>query len=208
MDALDIKLAAQSPAIAGLPAAVNAAAQLDLPAKSLTVSSLNAKYHDQDIELLAPTRLSFANGFAIEALKLGAQEAVVEVDGSLAPELNLRASLDQLKPDLINAFVPGLLASGLLEARADVHGSFAAPTGNVTLDATGVRAANDAARGLPATDLHATAQLMGNTTNVDAKLAAGKASQLSLTGRAPLAADGALDLKLAGTLDMGLLNPL
>ncbi len=126
----------------------------------------------------------------------------------ISPELNLRASLDQLKPDLINAFVPGLLASGLFKANAEVHGSFAAPTGNVTLEATGVRAANDAARGLPGTDLHATAQLKGNTADVDAKLSAGKASQLSLTGRAPLAADGALDLKLAGTLDMGLLNPL
>jgi translocation and assembly module TamB len=141
-------------------------------------------------------------------LKLGAQEAVVQVDGAISPELNLRASLDQLKPDLINAFVPGLLASGLFKASADVHGSFAAPTGNVTLEATGVRAANDAARGLPGTDLHATAQLKGNTADVDAKLSAGKASSLSLTGRAPLAADGALDLKLAGTLDMGLLNPL
>jgi translocation and assembly module TamB len=208
MDALDIQLAAQSPAIAGQTATVNAAAQLNMPAKTLNVSGLDAKYHDQAIKLLAPTRLSFANGFSIEAAKLGAQEAVVEVDGAISPELNLRASLDQLKPDLINAFVPGLLASGVVTASADVHGSFAAPTGNVTMDATGVRAANDAARGLPATDLHATAQLMGNTANVDAKLTAGKASQMSLAGRAPLAVDGALDLKLAGTLDMGLLNPL
>jgi translocation and assembly module TamB len=49
---------------------------------------------------------------------------------------------------------------------------------------------------------------MGNTAKVDAKLSAGSASQLALSGRAPLAADGALDLKLAGNLDMGLLNPL
>jgi translocation and assembly module TamB len=208
MDALDIVLAAQSPAIAGQPATVDAAAQLNVAAKELRVSSLNTHYRGQDIKLLSPTKLSFANGFSIEGLKLGAQEAVVQVGGTISPELDLRASLDQLKPDLINAFVPGLLASGLFKASADVHGSFAAPMGNVTLDATGVRAANDAARGLPGTDLHATAQLMGNTANVDAKLSAGKASQLSLTGRTPLAAEGALDLKLAGTLDMGLLNPL
>src|SRR5205807_4727265 len=67
---------------------------------------------------------------------------------------------------------------------------------------------NDAARGWPGTDLHAVAQLQGNTADVNAKLSADEASQLRLTGRAPLAADGALDLKLAGTLDMGLLNPL
>ena len=157
---------------------------------------------------MSPTKLSFASGFSIEGLKIGAQEAVVQIDGAVAPEVNLRASLDQLKPDLVNAFVPGLLASGLFKANAEVHGSFAAPTGNVTLDATGVRAANDAARGLPGTDLHASAQLKGNSADVEARLSAGKASELNLTGQAPLAADGKYDLKLAGKLDMGLLNPL
>jgi translocation and assembly module TamB len=208
LDALDIELAAQSPAIAGEPATVESTAQLDLSTKELRVASLEAAYHNQKLELLSPTRLSFANGFSVEGLKLGAQDAVLQADGSLSPELNLRASLDQLKPDLINAFVPGLLASGLIKANAEVHGSFAAPTGNVTLDATGVRAANDAARGLPGTDLHATAELLGNTANVDAKLSAGKASQLSMSGHAPLTVDGQWDLKLAGSLDMGLLNPL
>jgi translocation and assembly module TamB len=208
LDALDIELAAQSPAIGGEPATVKSTAQLNATAKELRVVGLDAAYRKQDIRLLSPTRLSFADGFSIAGLKVGAQEAVVQVDGSLSPELNLRASLDQLKPDLINAFVPGLLASGLIKASTEVHGSFAAPTGNVTLDATGVRAANDAARGLPGTDVHAAAELMGNTANVDAKLSAGKASQLSLSGRAPLAPDGQLELKLAGTLDMGLLNPL
>jgi len=208
LDALDIELAAQSPAVGGAPASVKSTSLLNVAAKELRVAGLEAAYHNQTIKLLAPTRLSFANGFNIEGLQVGAQEARVQVDGSLSPELNLRASLDQLKPDLINAFVPGLLASGLIEAKAEIHGSFAAPTGKVTLDATGVRAANDAARGLPGTDVHATAELLGNTANVDARLSAGKASQLSLAGRAPLAADGQLDLKLAGNLDMGLLNPL
>jgi translocation and assembly module TamB len=50
--------------------------------------------------------------------------------------------------------------------------------------------------------------LQGNTAVVDAKLAAGTGSNLALTGRAPLGADGALDLKLTGNLDVGLLNPI
>jgi translocation and assembly module TamB len=208
MDALDIKLAAQTPAIGGEPATVNSTAQLNVSAKELRLTSLDAAYHNQNIKLLSPAKLSFADGFAVEGLKLGAQEAVLEADGRMSPTLDIRASLKQLKPDLINAFVPGLLATGTIQANAQVQGSFAAPIGRVSLDATGVRAANDAARGLPAADLHASAQLMGNTAKVDAKLIAGSASQLALSGRTPLAADGALDLKLAGNLDMGLLNPL
>src|SRR5262249_17886085 len=97
VDALDIRLAAQSPAVAGGPATVEAAARLNATAKELHVASLDARYHDQDIKLLSPTRLSFADGFSIEALKIGAQEAVLQVDGRVSPELNLKASLDQLK---------------------------------------------------------------------------------------------------------------
>ena len=208
MDALDIKLAAQSPAVGGEPASVNSTAQLNVRTSELRLTSLEAAYHSQTIKLLSPGKLSFADGFAVEGLKVGALEAVLEVDGRVSPALDIRASLKQLKPDLINAFVPGLLASGTIQANAEIHGTVAAPTGKVTLDATGVRAADDAARGLPATDMHATAELMGTTANVDAKLSAGSASQLALSGRAPLSADGALDLKLAGKLDMGLLNPL
>jgi translocation and assembly module TamB len=208
MDALDVKLAAQSPAVGGEPASVTSTAQLNVTAKELHLASLEASYHDQTLELLSPAKLSFADGFAIDGLKLGAQQAVLEVDGRVSPALDMRASLKQLKPELINAFVPRLLASGTIEADAQVQGSFAAPTGKVHLQALGMRAANDAARGLPATDLRANAELMGNIANVDAKLSAGSASQLALTGRTPLAASGALDLKLAGNLDMTLLNPL
>jgi translocation and assembly module TamB len=208
MTALDIKLAVQSPAVGGEPASVSSAAQLNVTARELHLASLEASYHGQTLKLLSPAKLSFADGFAVAGLKVGAQQAILEVDGRVSPALDIRASLKQLKPELINAFVPRLLASGTIQADAQVQGSFAAPTGKVHLEALGMRAANDAARGLPATDLRADAQLMGNTANVDAKLAAGSASHLALSGRTPLAADGRLDLKLAGNLDMTLLNPL
>ena len=208
MDALDVQLDAQSPSVGGLPATVTAATQLNLGAHELHLSTFEAKYHDQTVKLLSPATVSFANGLAINQLKLGAQQATLEVNGSVSPTLDLRASLQQVKPDLINAFVPGLLASGTLQANAQLQGSTAAPTGTVHFEATGVRSANDAALGLPAADLRADAQLMENTASIDAKLSAGSASHLALTGKAPLAADGALDLKLGGSLDIGLLNPL
>jgi translocation and assembly module TamB len=208
LDALDMKLTAQSPSVGGEPASVTSAAQLNVTARELHLASLEASYHDQTLKLLSPAKLSFAAGFAVDGLKLGAQQAVFEVGGRVSPALDIRASLRQLKPELINAFVPRLLASGTIQADAQIQGSFAAPTGKVHLEAIGMRAANDAARGLPATDLRADARLLGNTADVDAKLAAGSASQLALSGRTPLAADGAFDLKLAGNLDMALLNPL
>jgi translocation and assembly module TamB len=158
--------------------------------------------------LLSPATVSFADGLSIGDLKLGAQQAILEIDGRISPTLDMRASLKQVKPELVNAFVPGLLAAGTIQADAQMQGSTSAPTGKLHLEAMGIRGANDAARGLPAVDMHADAQLLGNTAKVDAKLTAGSASNLTLTGDAPLAADGALNLKLGGKLDIGLLNPL
>jgi translocation and assembly module TamB len=208
LDALNMHLDAQSPDVGGEPASVTAATQLNASAHELHLASLEAKYHGQTVKLLSPATVSFADGLTIGDLKLGSQQAVLEIDGRVAPVLDVRASLKQVKPDLINAFVPGLLASGTIQANAQLQGTTAAPSGKLHVEATGVRGANDAARGLPAVDMQADAQLMENTAQVDAKLTAGSASHLTLNGKAPLAADGALDLKLAGNLDLGLLNPL
>jgi translocation and assembly module TamB len=101
-----------------------------------------------------------------------------------------------------------LLAAGTIEGEARLKGSLASPTGQVRLTATGLASADDAALGLPALDLHATAQLAADTADVDVGLVAGSASHLSVTGRAPLAAAGALDLKIRGSLDVAMINPV
>jgi translocation and assembly module TamB len=48
--------------------------------------------------------------------------------------------------------------------------------------------------------------LRGHTADIDARLDAGSASQLTALGRAPLAADGEVDMKINGRTDMGLMN--
>ena len=208
MDALNVDLEGQSPAIGGEPASVTSKSVLNTKGQEVNITNLEAKYHGQTVKLLAPTTVSFKEGLAIRELELGAQEAVLEVDGRVSPELDVRVSLKQLKPDLINAFVPKLLASGTIQANAQVRGSTSAPTGNIHVEALGMRSANDAALGLPAADLRANAELMEKTALVDASLTAGNASHVTLKGHAPLAADGALDLKFAGNLDVGVFNPL
>jgi translocation and assembly module TamB len=208
MDALNVDLEAQSPAIGGEPASVTFMSVLNTVGHELHVSGLEAKYHGQTLKLLAPTTVSLLDGVAIEDLKLVAQEAVLEVDGRVSPALNMRISLQQLKPDVVNAFVPNLLANGTIQADVQLQGSTAAPTGKIHLEALGMRSANDAALGLPAADVRIDAQLMENTALVDASLTAGSNSHLTLKGHTPLAADGALDLKFAGKLDVGLINPL
>src|SRR6185437_10780909 len=177
-------------------------------AKELRLSSLTASYRNQDLRLLAPAKVQFAQGLKVQQLKLGMQEASVELDGQLSPTLDARVAIRQIKPALVNAFVPDLLASGTFEADANLHGTTSQPIGTVHFQALDVRAKSAVAQGLPASDLRVNANLNGRTADVDAHLTAGSSSQLALTGRAPLAAGGDADLKAAGHLDLALANPI
>ena len=208
LDALHLQVAGHSPAIAGKPADVTSASVLNLSAHTLQLASAEATFYGQQIRLVAPVTVSFADGLALTATTLKAREAELEVEGRFSPSLDLRAALRAVQPDLINAFVPDLLAAGKIDGDAVVKGSFSQPTGQIHLQAVGIRSASDVANGLPAVDVHAAADLMGNTALLDVTLGAGSKSKLTLGGHAPLSASGALDLKLAGTLDAALLNPL
>ena len=207
-DALAMKLRAQFPSLPDGPASLSVTALLDLAGEVLKLQSAHGTYRGQPMRLLSSAQFSYANGLAISGLKIGAQEAVFDLQGRLMPELDARASLHNLKPSLVNKFVPDLLGQGTIQAQAQLSGSLAALAGHVSLDATGMRLKNDAVRDLPVFDIHAAAQLAGSAAKIDAKLDAGSASQLTLTGSAPLDAQGALDLNLAGKLDVGMLNPL
>jgi translocation and assembly module TamB len=207
-NALALKVGVRIPNLSGTPASMSAAGTLDLDSSALTMSSAVLTYRAQEVRLLSPARFNFADGVAVDGLKLGAQRAQFLLEGSVSPALDLRASLRDVDPSLINAFAPGLLAAGTIEASARLQGTVASPTGQVSVTAAGMRMANDAALGLPAVDLKATAELMGDSADIDARLSAGAASQLSVGGRVALAAGGAQDLKIKGNLEVGLLNPL
>ena len=108
--------------------------------------------------MLSPAQIALANGISVDALNIGAQSAVFQLAGNIAPALDVRASLRQVQPSLINAFAPGLLASGTIEARAQLKGSLSSPTGQVRVTAANLALADDAAFGLPSLDFQATAQ--------------------------------------------------
>jgi translocation and assembly module TamB len=207
-DSFGFKASLQIPSLNGAAASLAAQGNLNLDAHEVSVTSALLDYHGQDAHLLAPARIDFATGLSVDTLKLGAQQAELIVQGQIAPTLEVRAALNHVHPALVNVFVPNLLAAGLIEAHAELHGSASSPTGEIGLNATGIRMADDAALGLPAADLRVTAQLRGHTADVDARLDAGPASQLHAAGQAPLALDGAVDMKINGKLDIGLLNPV
>jgi translocation and assembly module TamB len=207
-DALGFKLDVQVPKLQGAAASLSAAGSVNLDARKITLTSAVGNYRGQAAHLLSPAQIALADGVSIDVLKLGAQQAVLELAGEISPALDLKASLRQVQPSLVNVFLPVPLASGTMEAHAQLQGSLASPTGEVRLEATGLASSDDAAFGLPPVDIQATARLMGDSADIDAHLVAGTLSRLSVVGRTPLAADGAVDLKISGDLDVGMINPL
>jgi translocation and assembly module TamB len=207
-DALAVRLDAQLPKVLGFPATAAATATVDAGNRQVQLATLSVRYRDQTFTLLSPAKASFATGVSVDELKIGAQDAVLDVKGQFAPTLDLRASLAHVKPELVNVFAPGMLATGTLEAQARLQGTFASPTGSVQLDVDELRFADDAATGLPAVQVHAKAQLADDTAALQATLDAGSGSQLTASGNVPLNPDGALDLKIGGKLDVGMANPL
>ena len=205
-EALLLQLAVHSANVGGAPASLESTARLDLTARALGLQHAEAHYHGQSLRLLTPAQLNFAEGFEIHQLRLGMQRAVLELDGRVTPALDLNAAVHQVDAALVDSFVPNLLAQGTLDGVARLTGTLAAPSGLVTLKATGLRL--NAAPDLAAADVHASAQLMAGTAQLDAHLTAGRSSDVRLTGSAPLTASGALNLKLTGKLDAALANPL
>jgi translocation and assembly module TamB len=206
-DSLGINARVQLPDLGGAAATLAAKGNLNLEAREVSIASLRLHYRGQDARLLAPARVQFASGISVDVFKLGAQGAEFVIQGQIAPELALRASLKGVGPALVNAFVPDFLASGSIEAHADLRGSADSPTGEVAVTAEGIRRADDAALGLPMANMQLTAQLRGHTADIDARLSAGSASQLSAVGQVPIALDGTIDVKINGKYDIGMVNP-
>ncbi len=208
IDALQTAVTAESPAVDGAPGSLAVTGRFDGAARRLDLLHLSAQYRGQTLRLLAPARIAFAQGLTVSDLRLGVQRAVFALHGELSPVLDVRASLEHLDAGLVDAFAPGLLARGTFAAKAQLTGARAAPNGQVSFAISGVRFAGPAAQGLPALNAHGAARLQGGVAELSAALAAGRASHLSVNGRAPLTATGALNLTLAGTLDAALANAM
>ncbi len=205
-DALAVKLNAALTNLAGAPATVATAATVNVPGKTVQLAALTADWKGQAIRLLAPARVNFGDGVAVDRLRIGLQNAVLEVAGRATPALNLTASLRGVTPDLAKPFAPGVDAAGEISADAKLTGTPAAPAGTVRLTATGLRMRSGPARALPPANITANVQLAGKVATVDARLAAGR-SNLAVTGRAPLG-PGALALRATGGVDLAMLDPI
>ncbi|HEY5020364.1 MAG TPA: translocation/assembly module TamB domain-containing protein, partial [Steroidobacteraceae bacterium] len=187
---------------------LTATATLDGERRELRVSALQLLYRGQTARLLSPVLLSFGQGFAVDRLRLGVGQGVLQLQGRLTPALDLSASLNNVTPALLHPWLPGLDADGRLDGEAKLQGSLAQPTGELQLKASGLHGRSGPARALPAAQFNIQAQLRSTVAQLQFELSAGERVQLHASGQAPLDRTAPIALKLNGAIDLILLNPI
>ena len=207
-DALTVNVSSRLQHGEGYEANLSGAAHINATAQTARVDALALHYRGQSARLLERAVFTFADGIAVDRLRVGVEQAVLDMAGRLTPALDLRASLRDVTPALLKPHLPGLDAVGTLGMQAKLTGSLVRPHGNVRVDLAGLRMRSGPARTLPAASLRATAELRGHAARVRARLEAGPHVRLALDGTAPLAANERMDLRATGTLDLALANPL
>ena len=200
--------------LASLQAPTLPALQLDTSAtfnverRELRLTELRADYREQTLRLLAPSLMSFGDGVAFDQLRLGMGDSILQASGRVTPTLQLRAALSDFRPAQLRALWPDLQAEGRVDADVDLTGSLAHPQGLLKVQGRGLRASNGAARGLPSTDVDASAQLHEQTAQVDVQMHAGNGLQMQASGQLPLNRDAPVALKLSGSFNLNLMNPI
>ncbi|MGH7161466.1 MAG: translocation/assembly module TamB domain-containing protein, partial [Acetobacteraceae bacterium] len=201
--ALSISADAQAPA----PASLTAQALINGTAGEASLSALGLKYRGLAARLLAPAKIVFRPDMAIRGLRLAAEGAELDADGSLSPRLALTIALHNVTPALIRPFDPHLAIKGRLDATANVVGSLRAPTGRIEARARGLDLSSGLTAGLPPADLALNATIAGRTMHLQTTLSAGSGTRIELAGTAPFGSTGTLDLGVTGHADLALLEP-
>ena len=203
-DALAIKTDAALN-LSGTPAQINGAALLNVPGKSVRLQTLQVTAKGETARLLGPATLKFGGPVAVDRLRVGVRQAVLDVAGQLSPRLDATVTL-RTPADIAAIAAPDLALDGQIAVDAKLSGTPALPDGTVRLSATGLRMRTGPGRTLPAANITAHVNLNGKSGQIDARVIAGSA-RFNVAGQAPLGA-GALNLRANGALDLKLLDPI
>jgi translocation and assembly module TamB len=190
--------------------AINARGQLfGGPPTRFELATFTAQGGGQRITLAAPATVTYkADGLDIKDLGFHVGAGRLSLSGHSGSTLALKANAASLPLSAFDLFSPGLGLSGTADGEATIGGTPANPTGEWKLRLQRVVAPQMRNAGLPALDVAGSGRLAGGRTSIDATINAGTGNAVHVTGSAPLAPDGPLDVKIDGALDARLANSM
>jgi translocation and assembly module TamB len=179
------------------------------PPTRFELASLAAQGGGRRLTLASPATLTYgSNGLDIKNLTLLIDAGRLSLSGHAGSTLALKANAASVPLAAADLFSPGLGLSGVADGAATIGGTPGNPTGDWRVRLQRVVAPQMRNAGLPALDVAGSGRLAGGRTSVDATINAGTGNSVRLTGSAPLAPDGPLDVKIDGALDARLANSM
>ncbi len=179
------------------------------PPTRLELASFAAQGGGRRLTLAAPATLTYgSDGLDIKNLTLLVDAGRVSLSGHAGSTLALRASAAGLPLAALDLVSPGLGLSGVADGEATIGRTLNNPTGEWRVRLQRVILPQTRNAGLPALEVAGSGRLAAGRTSLDVTINAGTGNAVRVTGSAPLAADGALDVRIDGSLDARLANSM
>ena len=173
----------------------------------LDLASLTADGAGRRLALAGPATLTYGNGaLDIRNFALRVDSGRLSVSGRAGPALDLHATAAGLPLAAIDILSPGLGLAGVADGEATIGGTPNNPIGDWRVRLKQVSAPQMRSASALPLDMSGSGRLGGGRTSLDLTVNAGSGNAIRVTGSAPLSADGALDVKIDGSLDAGLAN--
>jgi translocation and assembly module TamB len=191
---------------AGNPAHVVARTTVDVARKRAALAQLGLNYRGDAFRLTAPAHIDFANGLAVDRLQLASGKSSILIAGRMTPALAMTVAVRNATPDLVRPFAPSLNADGIFSVQAKLTGTIAAPGGTVAFTGAGLKLRGQSS--VPPANVMARATLRGQAMTLNAKIGAGTADVIAVSGQAPMSASGRFNLRTKGTVDLTAFDPM
>ncbi len=173
----------------------------------LELASLTAQRAGQRLALAHPAALVYGGGgLDVENLVLAVNAGRISLNGRAGSTLDMRATATALPLSALDLAAPGLGLSGTADGEATIRGTPDEPSGDWRVRLKGLSAPPMRNAALPALDVVGSGRVGADRTSLDVAVNAGSGNAIRITGSAPLTADGALDVRMAGKLDAALAN--
>lgn len=176
-------------------------------ATRLDLSRLEARRGGKRIALAAPGAVTLDQGrVTLDRIALAIDRGRLELDGRLAPDLDILLRARALPLSAVDLVAPGTGLAGALDAEARLSGPAAAPRGDWRVTLAGLGAPPLRANAVQPLNVAASGRLADGRTSLEATIRNAQFGPVTVKGSAPLDPAGALDLSVAGRLDLGFLN--
>jgi translocation and assembly module TamB len=190
----------------GIPVAAAGRVQYSGGIATVELSSAEASPRGIAARLAAPSTLVWRNGaLRLDGLTVAAAGGRASATGTLGSTLSLDLRLASLPAAALNAFAPGLDASGTITGSARVSGSASAPSVVFDASVSGGAIAQTRAAGFGAMDVTASGTYAGSSVRFEARVGDGSGLGMNGGGAVNIAARSAT-LDFSGRVPFGFLT--